>query len=179
MGLGDPVYLAIADDAIIHRVTAQGVPGTAMPAFAQQAGGLLTDAQIDAIVHGIRTRWAKANVLRDANPPPYAAQGPGDPKRGAAAFGDVMKISLKVRGERIAEARFQTFGCGTAIAASSVTTELITGRTLEEAKKFSNQEVIDALGGLPPEKVHCSMLAEEAVRAALKNYWQRQKPAGA
>jgi len=98
---------------------------------------------------------------------------------GAAAFGDVMKISLKVRGERIAEARFQTFGCGTAIAASSVTTELITGRTLEEAKKFSNQEVIDALGGLPPEKVHCSMLAEEAVRAALKNYWQRQKPAGA
>ena len=95
---------------------------------------------------------------------------------GAAAFGDVMKISLKVRGERIAEARFQTFGCGTAIAASSVTTELITGRTLEEAKKFSNQEVIDALGGLPPEKVHCSMLAEEAVRAALKNYWQRQKP---
>ncbi len=95
---------------------------------------------------------------------------------GAAAFGDVMKISLKVRGERIAEARFQTFGCGTAIAASSVTTELITGRTLEEAKQFSNQEVIDALGGLPPEKVHCSMLAEEAVRAALKNYWQRQKP---
>ncbi len=95
---------------------------------------------------------------------------------GAAAFGDVMKIGLKVRGDRIAEARFQTFGCGTAIAASSVTTELITGRTLEEAKQFSNQEVIDALGGLPPEKVHCSMLAEEAVRAALKNYWQRQKP---
>lgn len=95
---------------------------------------------------------------------------------GAAAFGDVMKISLKVRGDRIAEARFQTFGCGTAIAASSVTTELITGRTLEEAKQFSNQEVIDALGGLPPEKVHCSMLAEEAVRAALKNYWKRQKP---
>jgi len=95
---------------------------------------------------------------------------------GAAAFGDVMKISLKVRGDRIAEARFQTFGCGTAIAASSVTTELITGRTLEEAKQFSNQEVIAALGGLPPEKVHCSMLAEEAVRAALKNYWQRQKP---
>jgi len=87
IGLGDPVYLAIADDAIIHRVTAQGVPGTAMPAFAQQAGGLLTDAQIDAIVHGIRTRWAKADVLRDANPPPYAAQGPGDPKRGASAYG--------------------------------------------------------------------------------------------
>ncbi len=87
IGLGDPVYLAIADDAIIHRVTAQGVPGTAMPAFAQQAGGLLTDTQIDAIVHGIRTRWAKADVLRDANPPPYAAQGPGDPKRGASAYG--------------------------------------------------------------------------------------------
>ena len=89
---------------------------------------------------------------------------------GAAAFGDVMRISLKIREGRIAEARFKTFGCGTAIAASSVTTELIKGRTIEEAQKFSNQEVVDALGGLPAEKLHCSMLAEEAVKAALKDY---------
>jgi cytochrome c oxidase cbb3-type subunit 3 len=87
IGLGDPVYLAIADDATIRRVTAEGVPGTAMPAFAQSAGGMLTDGQIQAIVGGIRARWAKPDALRDANPPPYAAQGPGDPKRGAIAYG--------------------------------------------------------------------------------------------
>lgn len=95
---------------------------------------------------------------------------------GAAAFGDVMRISVKIENDRVAEARFQTFGCGTAIAASSVTTELITGRKVEEALKFSNQEVIDALDGLPPEKIHCSMLAEEAVKAALKNYLSKQTP---
>jgi len=87
IGLGDPVYLAIADDAIIRRVTADGVAGTSMPAFAQRSGGILTDDQIDVIIHGIRTRWAKPDTLRDANAPPYAAQGPGDPKRGATAYG--------------------------------------------------------------------------------------------
>jgi cytochrome c oxidase cbb3-type subunit 3 len=86
-GLGNPVYLAIADDATILRVTANGVPGTSMPAFAEHAGGMLTDGQIDTIVHGIRTRWAKPDALGDANPPPYAAQGSGDAKRGAVAYG--------------------------------------------------------------------------------------------
>ena len=87
VGLADPVYLTIADDSTIRRVTAVGVPGTAMPAFAQHSGGMLTDDQIDAIVHGIRTRWAKADALRAADPPPYAAQGPGDPERGATVYG--------------------------------------------------------------------------------------------
>jgi cytochrome c oxidase cbb3-type subunit III len=87
IGLGDPIYLAIADDATIRRVTAGGVAGTSMPAFAQSSGGMLTDEQVNVIVSGIRTRWAKANVLRDANAPPYAAQGPGDPKRGADVYG--------------------------------------------------------------------------------------------
>jgi cytochrome c oxidase cbb3-type subunit III len=86
IGLADPLYLAIADDAAIRRVTAGGVPGTAMPAFAQQSGGMLTSDQVDAIVRGIRTRWANPNALRDANPPPYAAQSPGDAKRGAAVY---------------------------------------------------------------------------------------------
>jgi mono/diheme cytochrome c family protein len=86
IALGDPVYLAIADDATITRVTAGGVPGTSMPAFAQHSGGLLTDSQIDAIVHGIRVRWAKPDALRDANPPPYAAQRSGNPERGATVF---------------------------------------------------------------------------------------------
>jgi len=87
IGLSNPVYLTIADDSTIRRVTADGVPGTAMPAFAQHAGGMLTDDQINAIVGGIRARWAKPDALRGADPPPYAAQGPGDPNRGASVYG--------------------------------------------------------------------------------------------
>jgi len=87
IALGDPVYLAIADDATIRRVTAGGVPGTAMPAFAQHSGGMLTDGQVNAIVTGIRARWAKTNVLLGADVPPYAAKTPGDPQRGVAVYG--------------------------------------------------------------------------------------------
>lgn len=89
---------------------------------------------------------------------------------GAAACGDIMKISLKIKDGRIEDARFKTFGCGSAIASSSMATELIKGRTIDEAMKFSNQEVVDALGGLPPVKIHCSVLAEEALKAALEDY---------
>ena len=85
--LADPLYLAIADDATIRRVTAEGVPGTAMPAFAQSAGGLLTAEQVDVVVKGIRARWAKPKTLRDVALPSYAAQAPGDAKRGANAYG--------------------------------------------------------------------------------------------
>lgn len=92
---------------------------------------------------------------------------------GAASCGDIMKISLRVRDGRIVEARFKAFGCGSAIASSSVATELIRGRAVEDAKGFSNQEILDALGGLPPVKVHCSVLAEEAVRAALDDYLKK------
>jgi nitrogen fixation NifU-like protein len=93
---------------------------------------------------------------------------------GAAACGDIMKISLKIREGKIEDARFKTFGCGSAIASSSMATELIKGRTLEEAKNFSNQEVVDALGGLPPVKIHCSVLAEEALKAAIEDYEAKQ-----
>jgi cytochrome c oxidase cbb3-type subunit III len=86
IGLADPLYLAIADDATIRRVTANGVPGTAMPAFAESAGGLLTDEQIDVIVNGFRTRWAWPNGLGDADVPPYATPTPGDPARGADVY---------------------------------------------------------------------------------------------
>lgn len=98
---------------------------------------------------------------------------------GAAACGDIMKISLKVRDGRIEDARFKTFGCGSAIASSSMATELIKGRTLEEAMQFSNQEVVDALGGLPPVKIHCSVLAEEALKAALEDYVKKNPKAAA
>ncbi len=86
LALADPVYLAIANDATIRRVTAEGVLGTAMPAFARSAGGLLTDAQVDVIVKGMRGRWAKPNVLNAADAPPYATQVPGDPVRGADVY---------------------------------------------------------------------------------------------
>jgi nitrogen fixation NifU-like protein len=89
---------------------------------------------------------------------------------GAAACGDIMKISIKVQDGKITDARFKTFGCGSAIASSSMATELIKGRTLAEARNFSNQEVVDALGGLPPVKIHCSVLAEEALKAAIDDY---------
>jgi cytochrome c oxidase cbb3-type subunit III len=86
IALNSPVYLQIADDATIRRVTAQGVQGTAMPAFAQSAGGMLTDQQIDAIVNGIRSSWSKPDSL-DGTPPSYSALTPGDPQRGGNVYG--------------------------------------------------------------------------------------------
>jgi mono/diheme cytochrome c family protein len=85
IALASPVFLAIADDTVIRRIASDGVPGTPMPAFAQSAGGMLTDRQIDALVRGIRF-WAKPNALRDTTPPPYAAPAPGDAQRGAHAY---------------------------------------------------------------------------------------------
>jgi len=87
IGVGDPVYLAVADDAAIIHVISDGQKGTSMPAFAQHSGGMLTDYQIQVIASGIRARWAKPDALRGAIAPPYAASGPGDPKRGAAVYG--------------------------------------------------------------------------------------------
>ena len=86
IGLGDPLYLAIADDATIRRVTADGVPGTAMAAFAQTSGGMLRKEQIDAIVTGMRTSWGNRNNPGSLNPPPYRAQAAGDAKRGEAVY---------------------------------------------------------------------------------------------
>src|ERR1700722_80991 len=73
IALADPVYLAIADDTVVRHATADGISGTSMPAFAQSAGGMLTDKQIDALVQGMRQRWAQPDVLRGANPPPYSS----------------------------------------------------------------------------------------------------------
>lgn len=86
IALGDPVYLTIADDSVIRRTTTEGIPGTSMPAFAQSAGGILTDKQVDVIVRGIRDRWSKPDFLRGATPPPYASSEPGDPSRGSQVY---------------------------------------------------------------------------------------------
>ncbi len=96
---------------------------------------------------------------------------------GAAACGDIMKISLKIDdiSGTITDARFKTFGCGSAIAASSMATELIKGRSITDLEKnFNNDNIVDALGGLPPVKIHCSVLAHEALSAALEDYKRRK-----
>ena len=92
---------------------------------------------------------------------------------GNAKCGDIMKIYLKIQDEMIQDVKFNTFGCGAAIATSSMATELIKGKRVEEAMKLSNKAVVEALDGLPPVKVHCSVLAEEAVRAAVQDYYTR------
>ena len=91
--------------------------------------------------------------------------------------GDMMKISIKVKGDRIEDIKFKTFGCGAAIATSSMVTELVKGKTLEEALSVTNETVAAALGGLPPIKMHCSLLAEEGVKAAIEDYYQRRDKA--
>jgi cytochrome c oxidase cbb3-type subunit III len=86
IALADPVYLAVADDAVIRRAAANGIAGTAMPAFAQSAGGMLTGKQIDLIVSGIRDRWSKPDVLQGASPPPYSSSESGSPSRGLEVY---------------------------------------------------------------------------------------------
>ncbi|HUU50636.1 MAG TPA: Fe-S cluster assembly scaffold protein NifU [Nitrospinota bacterium] len=93
---------------------------------------------------------------------------------GNPACGDIMKIFIKVKDNVIEDIKFKTFGCGAAIASSSVATELIKGKTIEEALKLTNKVVIEALGGLPKEKLHCSVLAEDALKSAIEDYQKKQ-----
>lgn len=93
---------------------------------------------------------------------------------GNAKCGDIMKMYIRVEDGRIADVRFKTFGCGSAIATSSIATEMIKGRTIEEALQLSNKAVVEALDGLPANKIHCSVLAEQAVKAAVADYYRRQ-----
>ena len=92
---------------------------------------------------------------------------------GNAKCGDIMRMYIKVEEGVITDCKFNTFGCGSAIATSSMATELIKGKPVEEALELSNQAVVEALDGLPPQKIHCSVLAEEAVRAAVKDYYDK------
>lgn len=92
----------------------------------------------------------------------------GNPK-----CGDIMKIYLKIENDVITDIKFETFGCGSAIASSSIATEMVKGRTVAQALQLTNKEVVDALGGLPAYKLHCSVLAEQAIQAAVKDYFER------
>jgi len=96
---------------------------------------------------------------------------------GNPVCGDMMTIYIKVKGNRLEDVKFKTFGCGAAIATSSMITELAKGKTLEEAMKITRANVADALGGLPPIKMHCSNLAADALRAAIEDYSKKQKEA--
>ena len=108
-------------------------------------------------------------VLEDAN---------GIGEVGNAKCGDIMKIYLKIEDGIIQDVKFETFGCGSAIASSSMATELIKGKPVTEAMKLTNQAVTEALDGLPAHKIHCSVLAEEAIRNALEDYQKRQEAGG-
>ena len=92
---------------------------------------------------------------------------------GNAKCGDIMKIYLKIENDTIVDVKFETFGCGSAIASSSMATELIKGKPVSEALSLTNKAVVEALDGLPAHKLHCSVLAEEAIKAALKDYYDK------
>ena len=92
---------------------------------------------------------------------------------GNAKCGDIMKIYLKIENDVITDVKFETFGCGSAIASSSMATEMIKGKKVSEALELSNKAVVQALDGLPPQKLHCSVLAEEAIKAAVQDYYDK------
>ena len=92
---------------------------------------------------------------------------------GNSKCGDIMKMYIKVDNDIITDVKFKTFGCGAAIATSSMATEMIKGKTVDEALAVTNRQVVDALGGLPAHKLHCSVLAEESIKSAVKDYYDR------
>ena len=112
----------------------------------------------------------ESNIMKDAN-----AVG----EVGNAKCGDIMKMYLKIEDDIIQDVKFETFGCGSAIASSSMATEMIKGKPVSEAMKLTNQAVTEALDGLPAHKLHCSVLAEEAIQSALEDYRNRQEKGAA
>lgn len=96
-------------------------------------------------------------------------------KVGNASCGDIMQITLKIENDIIVDAKFKTFGCAAAVATSSTATQMVIGMTIDEAEKLTNAKVVEVLEGLPPQKIHCSVLAEEAIKEAIKDYRSKKK----
>lgn len=94
---------------------------------------------------------------------------------GNEVCGDIMQVTMRIENNIIKDAKFKTFGCAAAISTSSIATQMITGKTIEEALQLKNADVINELGGLPPQKIHCSVLAEEAIKAAIEDYRKKSK----
>jgi len=128
--------------------------------------------------HNGEENWFYSDTVQDHffNPRNLAAEDPTSfdamGEVGSPACGDKMKVWIKVDSETdtITDFKWRTFGCASAIASTSVASEMIIGKTLEEAQKVTPREIVEALGGLPPRKIHCSVLADQALRAAIKNY---------
>jgi len=163
IALANPVYLAMADDAAIRRVIANGVRGTAMPAFAESAGGMLKDTQIDVITKGIRSRWSRRGILDAANPPSYAAKSTGDARRGEAAYKTYCESCHGpggrggVKGSSVTDDSFLGL-----VSDQGLRTIVITGRPELGApdwrgnvpgKPMSDQEVTDVVAWLASRRV--------------------------
>ncbi len=126
-------------------------------------------------MEGFNTQYSEKVMEHFKNPKNVGeipnADGVGDV--GNPICGDIMRLYIKVKDEKIVDAKFKTFGCGAAIATSSMVTELVKGKTVDEALKISNRAVAEALGGLPPIKMHCSLLAEQALKSAIDDYLKK------
>jgi mono/diheme cytochrome c family protein len=163
IALSNPVYLAIVDDKAMRKVIAGGVRGTAMPAFVQSSGGMLTDKQIDVISGGIRSRWSKQGILTDANPPSYAATSAGDVSRGELAYKTYCESCHGVSGAGTAKGSAVTNDSFLALMSDQgLRTVVITGRPELGApdwrrnlpgKPMSNQEVTDVVAWLVSRRV--------------------------
>ena len=161
IGLANPVFLAIADDAVIRRTATDGVHGTPMPAFAQSAGGMLTDQQIDALVRGIRS-WAQPHALDGITPPLYAAQAPGDPRRGAQVYGTYCASCHGVDGRGGSKASSIVDGSFLALVSDQqLRTVVIAGRPELgapdwrgniEGRPMSAQEITDVVAWLSSQR---------------------------
>jgi len=180
IGLADPVYLAIADDASIRKVIAEGVAGTAMPAFAQSAGGMLTDAQVDAITSGIRS-WARPSALAGATPPPRVATSVGDPNRGRETYATYCASCHGAQGEGGPRGSAITNDSFLALVSDQgLRTVIITGRADLGApdwrgnlpgRPMSDQEVTDIVAWLASQRVQFpgqpyAVLTDAAARTA-------------
>jgi cytochrome c oxidase cbb3-type subunit 3 len=174
IALGDPVYLAIADDAAIRKVTANGVHGTSMPAFAQSAGGMLTDKQIDVIANGIRSRWSKPGILQGSNPPSYLnlAKSPGVPAQGAVVFKTYCESCHGAGGRGGPQGSAITKSAFLALVSDQgLRTVVITGRPELGApdwrgnlpgKPMSNEEITDVVAWLASQRPQIAAPASSA-----------------
>ena len=154
--------------------------GQALLHTAEQALRLLRNSSKESdkiIMDSFNTQYSEKVMEHFKNPRNIGeipdADGIGNV--GNPVCGDIMRLYIKVKDNKIIDAKFKTFGCGAAISTSSMITELVKGKTIEEALKLSNRAVAEALGGLPPIKMHCSVLAEEALKSAIDDYLKKKK----